>query len=73
MITVTMKMELPKLVMLSCKLYTKYGTEIHNRIRNEHSKPMDKKNEVCKKCYYPRKTETSEKATVDGREVTSKS
>ncbi len=46
-----------------------HGEKI-NRVRDIHKKPQGfKEIEVCRKCYYPRKTEVSEKAIVNGREI----
>ena len=65
-------MELPQLVMLNCKLYTKYGTEM-SLIELEMSitKPMDlKKMKFVRNAIILEKLKLARKATVDGREIT---
>lgn len=47
-----------------------WNGEQMKRIREQHKKPNGfAKFDICKKCYYPRKTEVNETTTVGGRRV----
>ena len=46
-----------------------WHNEQRNRIRRIHEKGDFKQIELCRRCYLPRKTEETERAMVDGREI----
>ena len=51
-------------------IYDIWHGEKLNNIRNSHSKKDGfKEISACRKCYVPRKTEESEKAIINGRQV----